>query len=134
MARFIELFVRRPVLAIVVSLVILMLGLRSIQTLNVRQYPESSTAVVTITTPYAGANAELVRGFVTAPLEQAIASANGIDFLDSSSTQGVSTIRANLKLNYDPNAAVAQILTKINQVRNQLPPDSENPCSPSIVS
>jgi multidrug efflux pump len=127
MGRFIELFVRRPVLAIVVSLVILLLGLRSLQTLNVRQYPESSTAVVTITTPYAGANAELVRGFVTAPLEQAIASANGIDFLDSSSAQGVSTIRAHLELNYDPNAAVAQILTKINQVRNQLPPDSENP-------
>lgn len=127
MARFMELFVRRPVLAMVVSLVILLLGLRSVQTLNVRQYPESNAAVVTITTPYAGANAELVRGFVTAPLEQVIASANGIDCLDSSSTQSASTIRAHLELNDGPNAAVAQILTKINQVRNQLPPDSENP-------
>jgi len=127
MGGFTDLFVKRPVLASVVSLVILMLGLRAIQSLNVREYPETYSSVITISTPYFGADAELVRGFITTPLEQAIATAEGIDYLESTSVQGTSTIRARLLLNYDPNAAVAQIITKINQVRNRLPPGSEDP-------
>lgn len=127
MGGFTDLFIKRPVLASVVSLVILMLGLRAIQSLNVREYPETYSSVITISTPYFGADAELVRGFITTPLEQAIATAEGIDYLESTSVQGTSTIRARLLLNYDPNAAVAQIITKINQVRNQLPPGSEDP-------
>jgi multidrug efflux pump len=124
---FTDIFVKRPVLATVISLAILMLGLRSLQSLNVREYPESSSSVVTIATPYPGANAEVVKGFITTPLEQAIASAAGIDFLESTSIQGVSSIQAHLELNYNPDDAVAQILTKINQVRNQLPEASEDP-------
>ena len=127
MGAFTDLFVKRPVLATVVSLVILMLGLRSIQSLEIRQYPQTSSTIITIATPYPGADSELVRGFITVPLEQAIASADGIDYLESTSIQGTSSIQAHLELDFDPNAAVAQIITKINQVRNQLPPESENP-------
>src|SRR5215831_2172281 len=97
--KFTDLFVRRPVLAIVVNLVILIAGLQSIRSLNVRQYPRSDIAVVTVTTAYVGANAGLVRGFITTPLERAIASTDGIDYLESSSAQGVSTITVHLKLN-----------------------------------
>src|SRR5512132_1809133 len=125
--KFTDLFVRRPVLAMVVSLVILIAGLQSIRSLSVRQYPKSDIAVVTVTTAYVGAGADLVRGFVTTPLERVIASADGIDFLESSSAQGVSTITVHLKLNYDTNAALTQIQSKVAQVRNQLPPEAEAP-------
>lgn len=124
---FSETFVRRPVLAVVVSMVIGLLGLAALGLLNIEQYPQSSSAVITVSTPYPGANAELVRGFITAPLEQAIASAEGIEFLTSSSAQNISTINARLRLNYDVNDAMAQILTRINQVRNLLPEGSEDP-------
>jgi multidrug efflux pump len=126
-SHFSQTFVRRPVLAVVISLVIGLLGLASIRFLNIAQYPESSSSVITISTPYPGANAELVRGFITVPLEQAIASADGIEFLTSTSTQNISTINARLQLNYDVNDATAQILTRINQVRNLLPEASEDP-------
>ena len=122
-----DMFVRRPVLASVVSLVILILGVRGLLSLNIRQYPETSSSVITITTPYVGANADVIKGFITTPLEQVIASADGIDYIESTSSRGVSTISANLRLNYDPNDAVPQILTKVNQVRNQLPEGSEDP-------
>jgi multidrug efflux pump len=122
-----DIFVKRPVLSTVLSLVILILGLRGLLGLNIRQYPESSSSVITITTPYIGASAEVVKGFITTPLEQVIASADGIDYIESTSSRGASTIAANLQLNYDPNDAVAQILTKINQVRGQLPEGSEEP-------
>src|SRR5512143_3139001 len=125
--RFTDLFIRRPVLAMVVSLVILIAGLQSIRSLSVRQYPRSDIAVVTVTTAYVGANAELVRGFITTPLERVIASADGIDYLESSSAQGVSTITVHLKLNYDTNAALTQIQAKVAQVRNELPPEAEAP-------
>ena len=124
---FSEVFVRRPVLALVVSAVIALLGVASLGILNVEQYPQSTAAVITVTTPYPGANAELVRGFVTVPLEQVIATADGIEFVTSQSAQNVSTINANLELNYDVNDATAQILTRINQVRNMLPEGSEDP-------
>src|SRR2546427_2632592 len=122
-----DLFIKRPVLAIVVNLVILIAGLQSIRSLSVRQYPRSDLANVVVTTVYVGANADLVRGFITAPLERVIAGADGIDFLESSSGQGVSTITVHLKLNYDTNAALTQIQSKVAQVRNQLPPEAEAP-------
>jgi multidrug efflux pump len=125
--RFTDLFIRRPVLAIVVSLVILIAGLQSIRSLSVRQYPRSDIAVIKVSTIYVGANADLVRGFITTPLERVIASADGIDYMESSSAQALSTITVHLKLNYDTNAALTQIQAKVAQVRNDLPPESEAP-------
>src|SRR5881398_3038983 len=122
-----DLFVKRPVLAVVVSLVIVIAGLQSIRSLSVRQYPRSDIAVVTVTTAYVGANADLVRGFITTPLERVIASADGIDYVESSSAQGLSTITVHLRLNYDTNAALTQIQAKVAQVRNDLPPEAEAP-------
>jgi multidrug efflux pump len=125
--KFTDLFVRRPVLAVVVNLVILIAGLQAIRSLSVRQYPRSDIAVVQVTTVYVGANADLVRGFITTPLERVIASADGIDYMESSSAQGLSTISVHLKLNYDTNAALTQIQAKVAQVRNDLPPEAEAP-------
>jgi multidrug efflux pump len=122
-----DLFIKRPVLAIVVNLVILIAGLQSVRALSVRQYPRSDVAVVRVTTVYVGANADLVRGFITTPLERVVASADGIDYLESSSAQGASTITVHLKLNYDTNAALTQIQAKVAQVRNNLPPEAEAP-------
>src|SRR4029434_2733550 len=122
-----DLFVKRPVLAIVVNLVILIAGLQAIRSLSVRQYPRSDIAVVQVSTVYVGANADLVRGFITTPLERVIASADGIDYMESTSAQGLSTISVHLKLNYDTNAALTQIQAKAPQVRNDLPPEAEAP-------
>ena len=125
--RFTDLFVKRPVLAIVVNLVILIAGLQSIRSLSVRQYPRSDIAIVRVSTAYVGANADLVRGFITTPLERVIASADGIDYMESTSAQSISTITVHLKLNYDTNAALTQIQSKVAQVRNDLPPEAEAP-------
>src|SRR5262245_3683864 len=125
--KFTDLFVRRPVLATVVNLVILIAGLQSIRALSVRQYPRSDIAVIRVSTVYVGANPDLVRGFITTPLERVIASADGIDYMESSSAQGVSTISVHLRLNYDTNAALTQIQAKVAQVRNDLPPEAEAP-------
>jgi multidrug efflux pump len=125
--RVTDIFVKRPVLALVVNLVILIAGLQAIRSLSVRQYPRSDIAVVRVTTAYVGANADLVRGFITTPLERVIASADGIDYMESSSAQAVSTITVHLKLNYDTNAALTQIQAKVAQVRNDLPPEAEAP-------
>jgi multidrug efflux pump len=122
-----DLFIRRPVLAVVVNLIILIAGLQSIRSLSVRQYPRSDIAVIRVTTAYIGANADLVRGFITTPLERVIASADGIDYIESSSGQSVSAITVHLKLNYDTNAALTQIQAKVAQVRNDLPPEAEAP-------
>jgi multidrug efflux pump len=122
-----DLFIRRPVIAIVVNLVILIAGVQAIRTLNVRQYPRSENAAITVTTTYVGANAQLVRGFITTPLERVIASADGIDYLESQSSQGVSLIRAHLKLNYDSTKALSEIGSKVDQVRGDLPPEAEVP-------
>jgi multidrug efflux pump len=124
---FTDLFIRRPVFAIVINLLILLAGIQSIRSLNVRQYPKSDIAVVNVKTRYIGANADLVRGFVTTPLERSIASADGIDFIESQSAQNLSIITVHLKLNYDTNAALTQIQSKVAQVRNDLPPESESP-------
>src|SRR6476659_8396429 len=122
-----DLFIKRPVLAIVVNLVILIAGLQAIRSLSVRQYPRSDIAVVSVSTVYVGANADLVRGFITTPLERVIAAADGIDYMESTSAQGLSTINVHLKLNYDTNAALTQIQAKVAQVRNDLPPEAEAP-------
>ncbi|MHB8481573.1 MAG: efflux RND transporter permease subunit [Nitrospiria bacterium] len=125
--RFTDLFIRRPVLATVVSLLILVLGLRSMGLLSVRQFPFTQNAVVTVSTVYTGADPELVAGFITTALENSIAQANGIDYMTSSSSLNVSTIQANLRLNYDPNKALTEINTKVNAVLNQLPKEAQQP-------
>ncbi len=127
MKSFTDLFIRRPVLATVVSLIILIAGLQAIRSLNVRQYPHSENATVTVTTVYVGASADLVRGFVTEPLERAIAAADGIDYMESASKLGLSTITVHLRLNYDSKKALGEISSKVDQVRNDLPPEAEIP-------
>jgi multidrug efflux pump len=127
MKSFTDVFIRRPVLALVVNLVIIIAGLQALRTVNVRQYPRSDNATVTVRTVYVGASAELVRGFITTPLERAIAAADGIEYLQSSSQLGLSTITARLKLNYDPTKALAEISSKVDQVRNDLPPEAQVP-------
>ena len=127
MKSFTDIFIRRPVLAIVVNLVILIAGFQAIRSVNVRQYPRSENAAITVTTIYVGASADLVRGFITTPLERVIAAADGIDYIESSSRLGVSTITIRLKLNYNANKALAEISSKVDQVRNDLPPEAEVP-------
>ena len=124
---FTDIFVRRPVLASVISLLILLAGLRSIASLEVRQYPETQNTVVTVSTSYPGASSELIKGFITTPLQQAIAEASGIDYLSARSTQGSSSIEAHMELNYDANAAVAEIQAKVASQRNVLPVEAESP-------
>ncbi|MFZ9965254.1 MAG: efflux RND transporter permease subunit, partial [Terrimicrobiaceae bacterium] len=124
---FTDLFIRRPVLAVVVALLLLIAGGQAVFTLTVRQYPRSDNASVTITTIYVGANADLVRGFITTPIERAIAAADGIDYVQSESLQGRSVITARLKLNYDPTKALSEISSKVDQVRGDLPPEAEVP-------
>jgi len=125
--KFTDTFIERPVLALVVSLIIIIAGLQAVGSLNVRQYPRSENASVTVTTVYVGAGAELVRGFVTTPLERAIAAADGIDYIQSQSAQNISIINVRLKLNYDATRALAEISSKVDQVRADLPPEAEVP-------
>ncbi|MGB3749357.1 MAG: efflux RND transporter permease subunit [Rhodanobacter sp.] len=125
--KFTDSFINKPVLAIVVSLLILVLGLRAVSSLSVRQYPQTQNATVTVTTAYYGADAATMAGFITQPLEQAISQAQGIDYLSSSSVSGVSTITATLRLNYDANRALTEITTQVNSVKNQLPPQAQQP-------
>ena len=124
---FTDLFIKRPVLAIIVSLAIVIVGISAYFSLNARQYPKNENAVVTITTTYIGSDAALVRGFITTPIERAIATSDGIDYIESTSQAGVSTIRAYLKLNFDGKAALSEISTKVDQVRSELPIGSEVP-------
>ena len=123
--KFTDLFIHRPVLATVVSLLIVVLGLRSVFSLPINQYPRTQNAVVTVSTAYYGADAQTIAGFITQPLESAIAQAQGIDYLSSSSSSGVSTITATLRLNYDANRALTEINTQVASVRNQLPPQAQ---------
>jgi multidrug efflux pump len=138
MKSFTDLFIKRPVLAMVVSFVILIVGskallpilfpsLQELGGLNVRQYPRSDIAAITVSTVYIGADAELVRGFITTPLERAIAAADGIDYIQSQSKQGLSLITARLKLNYDANKALSDITSKVDAIRRDLPPEAEIP-------
>ncbi|MBB1087006.1 efflux RND transporter permease subunit [Lysobacter sp. SG-8] len=125
--KFTDVFINKPVLAIVLNLFILLFGLRAYSELNVRQYPELRNAVVTVNTTYFGADADLIEGFITTPLEREIASAEGIDYMTSTSSAGVSSISAYIRLDYDPNEALTQIAAKVNKMRGQLPPESEDP-------
>ena len=125
--KFTDIFINKPVLALVVSLFILIFGLRAFSELNVRQYPELRNAVVNVSTVYYGADADLIQGFITTPLEREIASAEGIDYLSSTSSAGISTIQAYIRLDQDPNEALTQIAAKVNKMRGQLPPESEDP-------
>src|SRR6266480_7398266 len=127
MRKFTDIFIERPVLATVVSLTIFVLGLRSIGLLPVLQYPRTQNAVVTVTTAYVGADPALVAGFITAPLENSIAQANGIDYMSSVSRQSVSTITVALRLNYEVDKALTEINTKVNAVLNQFPPGTQQP-------
>src|SRR5215470_7639159 len=120
-------FIRRPVLAIVVNLIIVVAGLQAVRSLSVRQYPKLESATVTVRTVYVGANADLVRGFITTPLERAIAAADGIDYIESQSVQGLSTINVRLKLNFPAANALSDISARVNQVRADLPPEAEIP-------
>ena len=125
--KFTDLFIQRPVLAIVINLLIVIAGIQAIFSLNVRQYPRSDISMVTVKTAYVGASAELIRGFIATPLERVIAAADGIDYIESQSTQGLSTINVRLKINYDPTKALSEISSKVDQVRNDLPPEAEVP-------
>ncbi len=124
---FTDIFIKRPVLAMVISIMILAMGLRSMDALPVMQYPFTENAIITVTTTYTGANPDVVAGFITTPLENSIAQANGIDYMTSESTQGTSTITINLLLNYDPLKALSEVTTKVNAVLNQLPTNSQQP-------
>src|SRR5262249_5177270 len=125
--KFTDIFIRRPVLATVISLMILVVGIRALSSLPVLQFPRIESATVTVTTVYYGADADVVAGFITTPLENAIAQANGIDYVTSTSQNGVSTITVNLRLNYDSDKALTEISTKVNSVLNQLPPAAQQP-------
>lgn len=125
--KFTDIFIRKPVLATVISLLILLVGLRAAFDLNVRQFPEIRNAAVTVSTTYIGADADLVQGFITTPLEREIAAAEGIDYIESSSMAGVSTITAYLRLNYDANDALTQIAAQVNKMRSELPEEAQDP-------
>ncbi|WP_372882553.1 multidrug efflux RND transporter permease subunit [Psychromonas sp.] len=125
--KFTDIFIRRPVLAISISLLLVLLGLQGLSKMQVREYPSMTNTVVTVSTSYYGANTDLIQGFITQPIEQAIAQADNIDFISSQSFMGTSKISVYMKLNTDPNGAVADILAKVNSVRSQLPSEAEDP-------
>src|SRR6202789_3114054 len=122
-----DLFIKRPVLSVVVSLLILLIGLRAATVLPIRQYPKLSNTVVNVTTSYPGASADLIQGFITTPIEQAVASAEGVDYMTSSSVLGTSTIQVYIKLNFDPNQALTEVLAKVNSVKYLIPKQSNDP-------
>src|ERR1700682_982713 len=122
-----DIFIKRPVLSVVVSLLILLIGFRAATSLPIRQYPKLSNTVVNVTTAYPGASADLIQGFITTPIEQAVASAEGVDYMTSSSVQGTSTIQVYIKLNFDPNQALTEVLAKVNSVKYLIPKESNDP-------
>src|SRR5208282_249894 len=124
---FTDIFIRRPVLALVVSLLILLIGLRAMLGLPIRQYPKLSNTTITVTTIYPGAAPDLIQGFITTPLAQAIATADGVDYLTSSSVQGTSTITAYIQLDFDPDRALTEVMAKVQQVRYLIPTGAEDP-------
>src|SRR5206468_13028040 len=125
--RFTDIFIRRPVLATVVSLLILLIGARAFFDLPIRQYPKLENTVITITTVYPGAASSLMQGFITQPIEQAVATAEGIDYMTSSSVQGTSTVSAYIRLNYDPNKALTDVMSKVSQVKYLIPKEANDP-------
>jgi multidrug efflux pump len=125
--RLTDIFVRRPVLSVVVNLIVVIAGVQAIRSLNVRQYPRLESATIVVRTPYVGASADLVRGFITTPIERSVAAGAGIDYIESQSDQGLSTINVHLQLNVDTARALADISARVNQVRGDLPPEAEVP-------
>src|ERR1044072_6422802 len=125
--KFTDIFIRRPVLALVVSLLILLIGLKCMLSLQIRQYPRLYNTTITVTTSYPGASPDLIQGFITTPIEQAVSSAEGIDYLASNSTQSTSTVTAYIKLNYDPNQALTDVMAKVQQVKYLLPQQAFDP-------
>ncbi len=124
---FTDIFIKRPVLSLVVSLLILLIGFKAATSLPIRQYPKLSNTVVTITTVYPGASPDLMQGFITTPIEQAVASAEGVDYITSSSVQGTSTIQVYVKLNFNPNQALTEVLAKVNSVKYLIPKEANDP-------
>ena len=125
--KFTDIFIRRPVLAVSISLLIIILGLQAISKLAVREYPKMTTTVITVTTAYPGADANLIQAFVTSKIEEAVAQADNVDYMSSSSRPSSSSITVKMKLNTDPNAALADVLAKVNSVRSELPSGIEDP-------
>src|SRR6478752_3795729 len=125
--KFTDIFVRRPVLSLVVSLLILLIGGMSMLALPIRQYPRLYNTTITVTTAYPGASPDLIQGFITTPIEQAVATAEGIDYLTSNSIQGTSTVSAYIRLNYDPSQALTDVMAKVQQVKYLMPPQSQDP-------
>src|ERR1700685_2353725 len=122
-----DISIKRPVLAVVVSLLILLIGFKAATSLPIRQYPKLSNTVVNVTTVYPGAAADLIQGFITTPIEQAVASAEGVDYMTSSSVLGTSTIQVYIKLNFDPNQALTEVLAKVNSVKYLIPKEAFDP-------
>src|SRR5467141_494723 len=122
-----DIFIKRPVLSLVVSLLILLIGFKAATSLPIRQYPKLSNTVITVTTVYPGASPDLMQGFITTPIEQAVASAEGVDYMTSSSTQGQSLISVYIKLNVDPNRALTEVLSKVNSVKYLIPKEANDP-------
>src|SRR6266851_4089925 len=125
--KFTDIFIRRPVLALVVSLLILLIGLKCLLGLQIRQYPRLYNTTITVSTIYPGASPDLIQGFITTPIEQAVASAEGIDYLTSNSIQGTSTVTAYIRLNYDPSQALTDVMAKVQQVKYLMPPQAQDP-------
>src|SRR5579863_4559704 len=125
--RFTDIFIRRPVLALVVSLLIFLIGLKSLTGLQIRQYPRLYNTTITVTTVYPGASPDLIQGFITTPIEQAVATAEGIDYLTSNSIQGTSTVTAYIRLNYDPSEALTDVMAKVQQVKYLMPTEAQDP-------
>src|SRR5207244_11424734 len=125
--KFTDLFIRRPVLALVVSLLILLIGLKCLMGLQIRQYPRLYNTTITVTTVYPGASPDLIQGFITTPIEQAVASAEGIDYLTSNSIQGTSTVTAYIRLNYDPSQALTEVRAKVQKVKHLIPTQAQDP-------
>src|SRR5262245_59951505 len=124
---FTEIFIRHPVLAVVVNLVIVLVGLRALTSLPVQQYPQVESTSVVITTVYYGASAETVRGFLTTPIERAVSAIGGVDYVESTSRAGVSTVTIRLKVNHSSTAALAEVTARLQQVRSELPQQAEPP-------
>ncbi|WP_094462370.1 efflux RND transporter permease subunit [Pannonibacter phragmitetus] len=124
---FSEIFIRRPVLAVVVNVLILLMGAQGILNMSIRQYPKIDETVITVTTAFVGASADLIQGFITTPIAKAVASAENVDYVSSKSTLGVSTVTVNMKLNSDPDKALTEVISKVQQVRGQLPSEAEDP-------
>src|SRR3989454_725328 len=127
MRSFTDTFIKHPVLAVVVNLVIVLVGWRAITTLPVQQYPNIQSSSVLITTVYYGASAETVRGFLTTPIERVVSAISGVDYVESTSRAGVSSITVHLKLNHNSTAALAEVTARLQQVRSELPAEAEPP-------